>query len=91
MCVPPFGGLVVSVLTLGTYRRDQRPSPSSIERELTGVRLTQDDADDDQDNVYHNGDDDNDDKSGIDNDEDIDDHDQLLIWANFCGSSVVLL
>ena len=79
MC-PPFwwvGG--ISPYTRHLSARPAAKSQLYWEREVTGVRLTQDDADDDQDNAYHNGDDDNDDKSGIDNDEDIDDHDQLLI------------
>ena len=40
---------MVSVLTLCTYRRHQRPSRSSIEREVTRVRLAQDDDGDDVD------------------------------------------
>ena len=48
---------MVSVLTLCTYRRHQRPSRSSIEREVTRVRLAQDDDGDDVDGDDVDGDD----------------------------------
>ena len=69
MSLPPFRWevVLVSVLTLCTYRRHQRPSRSSIEREVTRVRLAQDDDGDDVDGDGV-GDDDGDDVGDDDGD-----------------------